>query len=111
MRKWFNHSVLKDDIRSYINGDRTKYFTKGHPKAKGINISIEYPSSWTPAEGERPNIVQKHSGDSSNGITRMFLVIIKDTPKFLSLLLAEEMAKEAFSNEVLHEILSRRQLY
>lgn len=56
----------QDDIWSYINGDRTKYFTKDHPNAKGININVEYPSSWTPAEGERPNIVQKFSGDSSD---------------------------------------------
>lgn len=95
----------QDDVQSYINGERTKYFTKDHPKAKGINISVEYPSSWTPAEGERPNIVQKFSGDSSDGITRMFLIIIKDTPKFLSLLPADEMAKEAFSDEALHEMV------
>ena len=95
----------QDDFQAYVSGDRTKYFTKDHPKAKGINISVEYPSSWTPAEGERPNIVQKFSGDSSDGTTRMFLIIIKDTPKFLSLLPAEEMAKEAFSDEALHEMV------
>ena len=68
------------DVQSYINGERAKYFTKDHPKAKGVNISVEYPSSWTPAEGERPNIVKKFSGNSSDGITRMFLIIIKHCP-------------------------------
>lgn len=93
------------DFQSFSSGNKTKYFTKDHLKAKGINISIEYPSSWKSAEGERPNIVQKFSGDSSDGITKMVLIIIKDTPKVLSLLPAEEMAKEAFSREALHEMV------
>lgn len=94
-----------DDVREYTSGNKTKYFSKDHPKAKNVNISIEYPSSWKSAEGERPNIVQKFSGDSSDGITKMVLIIIKDTPMVLSLLPAEEMAKEAFSSEALHEMV------
>lgn len=95
----------QDDYREYASGNKAKYFTKDHPKAKNVNISIEYPSSWKSAEGERPNIVQKFSGDPSDGITKMALIIIKDTPKILSFLPAEEMAKEAFSSEALHEMV------
>lgn len=36
-----------------------KFFTKGHVKAKGLDISIKYPHSWTAAEGDRANVVQK----------------------------------------------------
>ena len=48
-----------------------KYDTKNHPKAKGVWATIRYPSGWEVKEGERPNIVQKFSGDY-NG---MFVVL------------------------------------
>ncbi len=40
-----------------------KFDTKNHPKAKGVWATVRYPSAWQPKEGERPNIVQKFSGD------------------------------------------------
>ena len=48
-----------------------KYDTKNHAKAKGVWATIRYPSGWEAKEGERPNIVQKFSGDY-NG---MFVVL------------------------------------
>lgn len=41
----------------------SKFDTKNHPKAKGVWATVRYPSEWLPKEGERPNIVQKFSGD------------------------------------------------
>jgi hypothetical protein len=40
-----------------------KFDTKNHPKAKGVWATVRYPAEWQPQEGERPNIVQKFSGD------------------------------------------------
>jgi hypothetical protein len=40
-----------------------KFDTKNHPKAKGVWATVRYPAEWQPKEGERPNIVQKFSGD------------------------------------------------
>lgn len=93
------------DFQSFSNGDKTKYFTKGHPKAKGINISVEYPSHWKISESDRPNTVQKFSGDDSDGITRMFLILIKDIPGAVSAMSAEDIAKEAFSDDALKEMV------
>lgn len=39
------------------------YETKNHPKAKGNWIQVKYPVGWKKAEGDRPNIVQKFTGD------------------------------------------------
>ncbi len=41
----------------------SKYDTKNHPKAKGIWATVRYPQGWVAKEGERPNIVQKFTGD------------------------------------------------
>jgi len=87
------------------------FFTKDHPKAKGINISIEYPSHWESAEGERPNVVQKFSGDASDGITRSVLILIKDAPKILSLFSAEDIANELFSGDTLKEAIPPGGIY
>jgi hypothetical protein len=44
--------------REFIE-EKTKFTTAGHPKAKGLVMTIEYPSSWAAQEGENPNVVQK----------------------------------------------------
>lgn len=93
------------DLQSFSSGNKSKYSTRDHPKAKGINITVEYPSHWKLSEGERPNIVQKFSGDASDGITRMFLILIKDIPSEVSAMSADDIAKEAFSGDALKEMV------
>jgi len=41
----------------------SKFDSKNHPKAKGDWVTVRYPTGWEAKEGERPNIVQKFSGD------------------------------------------------
>ena len=36
-----------------------QYSTRGHAKSRGLHITLRYPRSWLPAEGDRPHIVQK----------------------------------------------------
>ena len=55
----------------------SKFDTKNHPKAKGVWATVRYPSEWQPKEGERPNIVQKFSGDYK-GLFVMLAIQIMD---------------------------------
>ncbi len=55
----------------------SKFDTKNHPKAKGVWATIRYPTGWQAKEGERPNIVQKFSGDY-NGLFVVLSLQIKD---------------------------------
>ena len=55
----------------------SKYDTKNHPKAKGVWATIRYPTGWEAKEGERPNIVQKFSGEY-NGLFVTLALQIKD---------------------------------
>jgi hypothetical protein len=41
----------------------SKFDSKNHVKAKGVWLTVRYPSGWIAKEGERPNIVQKFVGD------------------------------------------------
>jgi hypothetical protein len=54
-----------------------KFDTKNHPKAKGVWATVRYPAAWQPKEGERPNIVQKFSGDYK-GLFVMLTIQIND---------------------------------
>jgi len=54
-----------------------KFDTKNHPKAKGVWATVRYPAEWQPKEGERPNIVQKFSGDYK-GLFVMLAIQILD---------------------------------
>ena len=56
----------------------SKYDTKNHPKAKGIWATIRYPAGWESKEGERPNIVQKFTGDYHG----MFVVLVLQINNF-----------------------------
>ena len=49
----------KADLADFKAKRVSIYDTKGHPKAKGLRITIPYPISWVTEEGQRPNIVQK----------------------------------------------------
>lgn len=52
----------------FTSGGKQKFSTKGNPKAKGVDLSLEYPKSWRAIDGDRPNIVQKFVSDSGRGL-------------------------------------------
>jgi hypothetical protein len=55
----------------------SKFDTKNHPKAKGVWATVRYPTGWQSKEGERPNIVQKFTGDY-NGMFVVLMLQIMD---------------------------------
>lgn len=76
----FAMNVDHSDIKQFSQNQRKKFDAKNHPKAKKINLTIEYPASWVAKEGERPNIVQKFSKkDQSNKFIEVSLMIF-DVP-------------------------------
>jgi hypothetical protein len=58
---WFMLATFS--ISSAAQVLNSKFDTKNHPKAKGVWATVRYPTEWQPKKGERPNIVQKYSGD------------------------------------------------
>ena len=55
----------------------SKFDSKNHVKAKGVWLTVRYPTGWTAKEGERPNIVQKFVGDYQ-GLFVTLMLQIKD---------------------------------
>lgn len=93
------------DYKNFVSGQKIKYFSKGHPKAKGLNVSIEYPNNWIRKEGERPNVVQNFIESASDGLARICVLLIKDQPDILKLFSSQELAELAFNTESLKEFI------
>ena len=49
------------------DGWKQTFRTKGHAKAKGVDVSISLPASWSKREGNRPNIVQVFRSGAGHG--------------------------------------------
>src|SRR5580765_5844585 len=54
--------------KEFLSGNKTRFSTAGHPKAKGVSMSLYYPRNWTAQEGERPNIVKKFVGKGQDAL-------------------------------------------
>lgn len=54
----------------------TRFDSKNHPKAKGAWVVVKYPSVWQAREAERPNIVQKFTGDYKDVYTVLMLQVM-----------------------------------
>jgi hypothetical protein len=86
----------------------SKYDSKNHPKAKGVWATVRYPSGWEVKEGERPNIVQKFSGDYNDMFVVLALQILDagaPVEKECSDMSIAEFA-EAFSDKASNQIVS-----
>jgi len=86
----------------------SKYDSKNHPKAKGVWATVRYPTGWEVKEGERPNIVQKFSGDYNDMFVVLALQIMDagaPVEKECSDMPVAEFA-EAFSDKASNQIVS-----
>lgn len=73
------YEFIERPVDEVAHGYSRVFRTQGHPKAKGVDFQIRYPASWRPAEGERPNIVQKFVSENGRGLESIMLVV-KDIP-------------------------------
>ena len=58
-------------LDEFLRGEREKFNTKNHPKAKGLDMTISFPKSWIAQEGERPNVVQKFLGENDFAVVTL----------------------------------------
>ena len=92
----------KNPVLELLSGWKQTFRTKGHPKAKGVDLSISFPLSWSKREGYRPNIIQFfQSGAGHEPI--MCALMVKNIPLPAGYELSEKELKEFFQpNELRH---------
>jgi hypothetical protein len=93
-------SIIKD----FTTEKQKKFSTAGHPKSKGLNMTISYPKSWKALEGERPHIVQKFVSEGGSGL-ELALIITKQLPLPPGTVISENELKEFFSPTELRGML------
>lgn len=59
----------------FSSGKRASYTSASNPKAKGVEVSFEYPASWAGEEGKRPNVVYQVTSERGRGLELCNLVI------------------------------------
>ena len=77
MKKWLiSIPLLLTLIVANAQTFNAKFDSKNHPKAKNAWVVVKYPSSWQAREAERPNIVQKFTGDYKDVYTVLMLQVM-----------------------------------
>ena len=93
---------VKSPELEFATGYTGTFSSKGHSKAKGVELTVRYPLSWKQLEADRPNIVQKWTSDGGHG-TDIFMVQVRKfpalpTPQESAELFTESFAKKMFED-------------
>lgn len=85
-----------------------QFDTSGHPKAKGLEMWVSYPSTWTASEGLHPNIVQKFSSPSGLEST---MISCGSLPTLDGVDLSAEDASELFTEDFMRELTPEKAIF
>ena len=59
-----------------------QFSTEGHPKARGVNLTLSYPEGWLSVPGERPHMIQSFAVRRPWGVAMAILGVRKvDVPR------------------------------
>lgn len=111
-----NYQFKERPVNEVARGFKRIYRTKGHHKAKGLDLQIEYAKSWSKREGNRPNIIQFFSSNNGRGPAYALIMtrdIVKeaqgeltreDIKALKTLEGSKELASEVFSENSLRDM-------
>lgn len=71
-----NDVVYHDYPAQEFYVDNRNYSSKGHEKARGLDIRISVPFSWKQEEGVRPHIVQKWTKKDEEHVLTMMITVV-----------------------------------
>lgn len=96
------------DIAAFQDKRTKSFSTNGRSKAKGINLRIKYPVTWTEEEAERPNIVQKFKTKYKDHLVAATITILNlpNSPKFTKEQVNDESLRRRFVKEMNCEYVS-----
>jgi hypothetical protein len=88
----------------FIGGKRAVYTSSGNPKAKGVEVSFDYPASWGGVEERRPNTLYQVTSESGKGLELCNLVI-GDIPLPVGYTVTPQDVVEIFEPEGLRDFV------
>ena len=102
----YNPKFQISPVQELLRGFKSSYRTKGHPKAKGVDFQIDFPRSWRPKEGRRPNVIQLMTSKNGRGLESI-LLMVKKIPLPSGYKFTEQELKDFFSPQGLREMLPK----
>ena len=75
----FHPSYIAKPGSEFLDGFKARFTSDGSGKAKGVRFHLDYPKSWSSADGNRPNIVRKFVSQNGRGF-EMIMVMVKSLP-------------------------------
>lgn len=90
-------SIKSNEFSTYNLATGEYISIENHPKAKGVNLKIQPPSTWEVKEGNRPNIVKKFVYKNNS-----YMILVQDNDAFYSRNEAKELLNDKnFTDEVI----------
>jgi len=62
-------------VNEFLDGHRTRFSSKGHKKASGIDVVLQVPKSWEAGESERPHLVQNWTSRNDAVVEGIMLLV------------------------------------
>ena len=72
----FQPSYIAKPASEFLDGFEARFTSDGSGKSKGVRFHLDYPRSWSSADGNRPNIVRKLVSQNGRGF-EMIMVVVK----------------------------------
>jgi len=102
-----NSYYQSNQAKEFLDDFKSIFHSDNHPKSKGLNLSIEYPKSWTGQEGKRPNILTLiQSSDKNCIITLLIKDVLAEMGENINTLSHEDVEyfkSGEFANEMFEE--------
>jgi len=99
-----NPTFSKSPAAELAGGWGQTFRTKGHPKAKGVDVSFTLPASWSRREAARPNIVQLFRSEAGHGLI-VCNILVKDLGLPPDLAFGEDDVKESLQPDTLRQMV------
>ena len=94
-----------------MGGRTAQYSTLGNLKAKGLEVTFDYPQSWLSESGKRPNILTLITSERGRGLQSCGLEI-RNIPKLADLIVSDkEVADELFDPSGLSDFMPSGSTY
>lgn len=102
----FNSNAQPESWTQYIDGKRHTYTSLNNSKAKGLEVSFEYPISWGGADGKHPNTLYQVTSENGKGL-ELCNLLIKNIPFPAGYTVTPHDITEFFEPSGLKEFLPR----
>lgn len=60
-------SAQPSEIAEFQARQTVQFSSRGHEKARGLNVTLRYPRSWRAEEGDRPHVLQNFLATNGSG--------------------------------------------